>query len=130
MAQRVLVDTDVLIDHLRGVEQATQALLVHDRLAISVITLAELLAGAKGAREQADIDALAADCEVLPVDEPTARVAGILRKRYGPSHGVQLPDALIAAAAQTHQLPLLTLNSKHYPMLPGLRPAYRKSSGA
>ena len=127
---RVLVDTDVLIDHLRGVPQAAKTLAAHDGIAISVITLAELLAGAKGARERAHIDALEASCTVLPVDAMLARKAGALRQRWGPSHGVELPDALIAATAQQHALPLLTLNTKHYPMLDGLRAAYRKGPNA
>lgn len=131
MAVAALVDTDVLIDYLRGVPQAVEVVLSIDTLAVSVVTVAELYAGLKsgksGAKEKADIAKLLAQCEVLPVDAAIARDAGLLKKQFFASHAVELPDALIAATALLHQLPLLTLNVKHYPMLRTLVPAYRKA---
>lgn len=45
-------------------------------------------------------------------------------RHYRASHAIDLPDALIAAAAEHHGLTLATLNVKHFPMLNGLRRAY------
>jgi len=42
------------------------------------------------------------------------------------SHGVGLADAILAATAEVENAELKTLNTKHYPMLKGLRPAYKK----
>jgi len=44
------------------------------------------------------------------------RQAGAYLARYARSHGVEIADALIAAAATTAGLHLWTLNRKHYPM--------------
>lgn len=46
---------------------------------------------------------------------------------YGKSHGVGLADAIVAATAQIENAELKTLNTKHYPMLKGLQPAYVKA---
>ena len=130
MAASGLVDTDVLIDYLRGVPAAVDALLALDEVSVSVVSVAELFAGFRGAREQADIGRLLAECQVLPVTEDVAREAGLLKKKYFASHSVQLPDALIAATALAHGLALVSLNVKHYPMVAGLAPAYSKAASA
>ena len=41
-----------------------------------------------------------------------------------PSHGIDIPDAIIAATAEHHGLRLATLNVKHFPMFPKLKRAY------
>ena len=130
MAASGLVDTDVLIDYLRGVPAAVDALLALDEVSVSVVSVAELFAGFRGAREQADIGRLLAECQVLPVTEDVAREAGLLKKKYFASHSVQLPDAMIAATALVYGLALVTLNVKHYPMVAGLAPAYSKAASA
>lgn len=50
------------------------------------------------------------------IDAHTGRQAGAYLSRYGKSHGVEIADALIAAAASTAGLVLWTQNRKHYPM--------------
>ena len=50
------------------------------------------------------------------LDADTGRRAGAYLARYARSHGVEIADALIAAAATTSDLRLWTLNRKHYPM--------------
>lgn len=126
MAKRALVDTDVLIDYLRGHPKAKTKLLGLDEVVVSVVTVAELYAGARGNKEHRDIANLLAECEQLPIGELIAKDAGLLKNRYFPSHGIELPDALIAATALFHGLPLYTLNVKHYPMIEGLKAAYAK----
>lgn len=130
MAASGLVDTDVLIDFLRGVPAAVDSLLALGEVSVSVVSVAELFAGFRGTREQADIGRLLAECQVLPITEDVAREAGLLKKKYFASHSVQLPDAMIAATALAHGLPLVTLNVKHYPMVAGLEPAYSKAKAA
>ena len=41
--------------------------------------------------------------------------------RYGLSHGLTIPDALIAATAIAARSPLLTRNVRHFSCLPSLR---------
>ena len=45
-------------------------------------------------------------------------------RHFHKSHGIDIPDALIAATAEHHELRLATLNVKHFPMFPKLRRAY------
>lgn len=50
------------------------------------------------------------------IDAETGRRAGAYLARYRKSHGIELADAIVAAAATTAGLHLWTLSKKHYPM--------------
>jgi predicted nucleic acid-binding protein len=116
----MLVDSDVLIDFLRGQPDARDFVLSLPReTAISAITVAELHVGVREGKERTTLQGLLDSFRILALDAEIARRGGLLRRDFGRSHGVGLNDALIAATAQTHQLPLATLNFKHYPMLDG-----------
>jgi predicted nucleic acid-binding protein len=123
----VLVDTDVLIDHLRGRHAARRRLrqvLDGGRLYASVVTRAELLAGMRDDEEERTLAMLRA-VRWLGVDQPIADLAGSLARGHRSRHpGVGLPDYLIAATASLLELELWTRNVRHFPMLPGLRPVY------
>ena len=106
----LLVDTDVCIDHLEGAKRLPR----RGRLAYSVITRAELLAG--GSEYEAAVRRLLAGMDELAVDRRVADRAGELRRV-----GLRLPDALIAATALVHQLTLHTRNVSDFRRAPGLR---------
>jgi toxin FitB len=111
MAERsaqALVDTDVVIDHLRGVRR-----LPSFPLAYSVITRCELFAGRDDAKH---LRAVLAPMQELPVESAIAERGGTLRRRFG----VPTPDALIAATALAHGLPLITRNVRHFERVPEL----------
>jgi predicted nucleic acid-binding protein len=129
MAGTVLFDTDVLVDFLRGHPQAVALLesTVGD-FVISSIVAAELYAGVKGDEELKTLDRFLSLFRVAPVSRDIARAGGLYRKTFGKSHGLGLADAIIAATAVVDQADLKTLNTKHYPMIKGLKPAYVKSS--
>lgn len=115
----MLVDTDVLIDFLRGLPPAREFIAGLPRdAAVSVLTVAELHVGVRDGDERRALDEMLATFRVLPLDDATARAGGLLRRDYGKSHGVGLNDALIAATALAQGIPLVTLNVRHYPMLP------------
>ncbi len=119
----ILVDTDVLVEHLRGRPAATDWLLgarSRTTLVISVVSLAELTGGMRS-HERAEVTRLLAALRPRTVDEDVARRAGELRRTYRRSHsGIALPDYLIAATAQLDGLELATRNLRHFPMFPGL----------
>jgi predicted nucleic acid-binding protein len=118
MAERLLIDTDVLIDYLRNRPEAVAYLeSVTEPLLISVITVAELYAGVKEGTERARIDAFISAFEIVPLELSSAIAGGLHRRRYYKSHNVSLADALIAATAEQAQAKLVTLNGKHFPML-------------
>ena len=121
----VCLDTNVLIDYLRNVEEAYgyfESLL--KRPSASVVTITELIVGAKSRREEDRIAQLEDIVLFLPVTLEIARRAGQFTKHYRASHGIDDADALIAATAEQHKLPLATLNVKHFPMFPKLKRAY------
>jgi len=122
----VLVDTDVLIDYLRGQRDAAAFLYsLGEPPMVSVITLAELWAGARPGEEARLRQALQV-LRLAKVDATIAERAGRLRRQFGPSHGTSLPDALIAATAVELGLTLVTLNERHFPMVEKLLVPYRK----
>ena len=130
MSRPVLVDTDVLIDFLRGREPAVSFVNDHsDRIVVSSIVVAELYAGVRGGKddsEQAVLESLLSLFRVVPVSDAIARFGGLYKRDYGGSHGIGLADAIVAATATLEDAQLKTLHVKHYPMFEGIEPAYRK----
>ena len=127
MAGSILLDTDVLVDFLRGHNKAVAFVNAHsDQIILSSIVVAELYAGVKGDAEQVALEDFVSLFRVVPVDAAIAKTGGLHKRDYGKSHGVGLADAILAATAAVENAELKTLNTKHYPMLKGLRPAYKK----
>lgn len=107
----ILVDTDVLIDHLRGARRLRADA---GSLGISVVSRCELFAG----RDDAELlrEFLRPMVE-LPVDSAIAELAGVTRRVTG----IATPDALIAATALTHGIAVMTRNRRHFDRVAGLR---------
>lgn len=128
MLRPYLVDTDVFIDYLRGFPQAVAFVKAKSsRIITSSIVVAELYAGVQGEEEEVTLDSLISLFQVIPVSPELAKQGGFYRHDYGKSHNVGLADAIIAATATGLDAELKTLNTRHYPMFKGLRPAYRKT---
>ena len=122
----LLVDTDVIVDFLRGNDLAVGFVEANaDRIALPSIVMAELYAGARE-EELTDLDDLPRVFPVKPITAQIASLGGLLKARYGKSHGLGLADALVAGTALHYGLTLQTLNVKHFPMFPNLEPPYRK----
>lgn len=127
MAQTLLLDTDLLIDFLRGNRQAAAFLEGEKRpMAVSALTVAELHAGVRDGEEMTQLTELVSIFSQIPLDPDTAGEGGLFRRDFGPSHGTGLIDAMLAATAIRYGLRLVTLNDKHYPMLLDAIVPYRK----
>ena len=114
----ILVDTCIIIDHLRNRTEATAFLRQLDEWPlVSVLTLAELQAGVRDHKDEALLNRLLANWQVVVLDAPTARLGGSWRRRFGPSHGTGIIDAMLAALARQAGARLATVNAKHFPML-------------
>ena len=118
----MLVDTDMLIWHLRGYGQATRRLDAFDSLTISAISYLKVLQGTRDKAEFAAVQAMLQRrrAVLLPVNEAVTLRAIAMMESLPLSHGLQMGDALIAATALEHQLPVLTGNVKHFAAVPGL----------
>ena len=115
----MLIDTDVIIWHMRGNEKARDYLDSNPRFRISVVTYMELVQGMRNKRElQALRRALRNwKAEIIYINEEISSKAMFYVEQHYLSHAVQLADALIAATAVSHGLSLLTGNDKHYKIL-------------
>lgn len=122
----LLIDTSVLIDVLRGRAEAVAFLESAGRgrgPTTHAIVVAELLAGARDAREQATIDSFLSAFEVVCPDEADALRALALYRQLRLTHGVDWPDCQIAATALRRGLGVATQNVKHFAAFAGLRVA-------
>lgn len=121
----VVLDTDVLVDQLRGSEDAFEYLAgLKVRPACSEITRIEVIQGLRSAERRA-ANRLFATVAWVPVSESVARRAGELGRRWRRSHpGIGVADLVIAATAEEIEGTLATRNLKHFPMFEGLRAPY------
>ena len=127
MAKKLLMDTDVLVDYLRGHPAAVEYMESRqEELTTSAIVVAELYAVVREGKERAALHSLISTFEVEPIDMELAERGGLLRRDFGPKHGTGLADALIAATAQQSGADLVTLNAKHFPMLQNVTVPYKK----
>jgi predicted nucleic acid-binding protein len=121
----ILVDTNIVIEFLRGSPTAVAWFDGQDdRLAISAVSVLELYAGVHSQRDERDIVSVRQQLTCLPIGEEIGERAGSIMRHFHKSHGVDMPDALIAATAEHHGLRLATLNVKHFPMFSKLKRAY------
>ena len=119
-----LVDSDVIIAHLRGYQAAKtwlrSARQRTGRLAVSVISVVEV-AGCMRSPERREVTRLLASMHVVPVSELIAwRAAEFMRTHRRAHAGIGLGDYLIAATADVEGFELATLNVRHFPMFPQL----------
>ncbi len=120
-----LLDTCILADLMQQRADAETAIKkLPQRPCVCAVSAMELYAGARSQREEANVESVLGLFQWTIVDATTFRRAGSLIRHYRPSQGLDIADALIAAAAQQHELKLVTLNVRHFPMFPKLKPAY------
>ncbi|MBA2414503.1 MAG: type II toxin-antitoxin system VapC family toxin [Geodermatophilaceae bacterium] len=127
-----LVDTSVIVDHLRGSVAATALLEAwvdtDESLAASELTRFELLSGVRPAEQDA-LEALFSVFAWVPVTEDACRHAGAFARTYRRSHsGIGVVDYLLAGTAQTLGADLVTTNVRHFPMFDDLRAPYSDGS--
>jgi predicted nucleic acid-binding protein len=117
--KKILIDSDVLIAYLRddlAVVMELEHLAASEAiLAITPIAEAEIRRGMRSNERRKTEEALR-KFECLEFDRSIGEKAGDYLRQYGKSHGLELPDAFVAAAATIHRFALCTFNWKHYPM--------------
>lgn len=115
----ILVDSDVLIEHLRGrdpvASEFRQLFSAGHAVFYSPVSKAEIYAGLRKGEEPVTADLFRIMHSIL-IDDTVGEKAGNYLRRFHASHALQLGDALQAACALVFELRLWTLNRKHYPM--------------
>lgn len=124
---KYLVDTDYVISYLKGKRKAVELLQKNkEKLAVSVISLAEILEGIYGQAEQekrtSELKDFLTGVKLLDIDknvaEDFARIRARLRKK---SEILESLDILISATARTYNLILITGNKQHFGRVEGLK---------
>jgi predicted nucleic acid-binding protein len=95
-------------------------LIQQQNIAVSDVTCAELLFGARNKRELQLIRKDLNKLTILPIEVPISALAVNLVEQYSLSHKLALPDALVAATAIYYNIPLYTLNTKDFKYLPDI----------
>lgn len=124
MADAVVVDTDILIDVGRDIEQAVNyldALVEQMALAVSVVTEMELIVGCRDKAELRKVERFLRRFHVLPVTEIVSTQGVELLKEYRLSHGLLIADALIAATALSSDAFLASKNQRDYRFITDLK---------
>jgi predicted nucleic acid-binding protein len=120
----ILLDSDVLVAHLRG-HLAAKTWLRRQRqetgpMAVSVVSVLEV-GGGMPSPERREVTRLFASLHVVAVTERIAwRAAELMRAHRRAHSGIGIGDYLVAATADVEGLDLATLDVRHYPMFPGL----------
>lgn len=124
----MLVDTDILIDYLRGLPAAITFLESHmDEGLISAVSVAELYQGVREGEERTKLSRMISAFVVLPLTQEIAETAGLYRRDYRARTGCGLADCMIAATASAHRVALASLNAKHFTMLESVITPYVKN---
>ncbi len=124
MGNPVCIDTDIIIDHLRGREPGASlyAQIVAQEIPFTTcITKFELFCGAKNYKEENIINESLLGFEFLPFDDKSSHESANIYKdlKYkGTLIGIR--DIFIASIAITNSIPLVTKNIKEFKRIKGL----------
>ena len=117
---RAYIDSDVLIWHLRGEQKAKDLLiLLQDEelydLYTGAMQRAEVVFFMKP-EEEKDTELFLSQIKTQAVDQKVIDDAGVLYRKWNPSHGIEVNDAILAATVIQTGGRIYTLNTKHFPM--------------
>lgn len=121
----MVVDSDVLIDALRGRRLAQDRValeLERGDLATTSVNSFELLSGARNQPSLSKVERLLAPMRIVPFDDKAARVAGEIRRGLeAKGLGIGMADYLIAGVCLSRNAVLITNNQAHFERVPGLK---------
>lgn len=124
MAGLVVVDTDLVVDFLRGAGPGVQLVreLIGDRrFRVTAITAFELRLGADFLPRGDEIMRLLSS-RTVPLDLPSALRAGeVFSSLKSSGSGIGMADCMLAGICLRHSLPLATRNSRHFERVQGLQ---------
>lgn len=124
MATFPVLDSDILIDYLRGAgpgNELVRKLGADLSYRVTAVTAFELALGRGYARDPVSVDALlAAPCLGL-THEAALRGGSLLRDLRSSGSGIDIRDAMQAGICVEADAPLITRNIRHFARVPGLR---------
>lgn len=82
--------------------------------AVSIVTQMELIVGCENKNELRALDRFLDRFHIIPMDEDISDEAASLLRRFRLSHGLLIPDAMIAATAIVSDARFVTKNQRDY----------------
>jgi len=112
----ILCDTNVIIEILKGKEKTITIIesIGLENIAISSVTVMELYFGALNKKELSKIKKYLKAINIVHFDNDISELAVSMIESYSKSHGLQIPDAIIAATVMSYEMKLFTLNLKNF----------------
>ncbi|ACO03160.1 MAG TPA: type II toxin-antitoxin system VapC family toxin [Persephonella sp.] len=119
----IILDTNIIIELFKGNTETRELLESRneENFSISIITGMELYYGAINKRELNKIKKFLKSFNLLAINEEISRISLELIEKYSKSHGLEIPDALIAATSIYYDAPLLTYNKKDFKYIKDLK---------
>jgi len=117
---KYLLDSDIIIWHLRGRKEITEMLKDLQRSglpACSAISVLEVQLGVKTKDEEEKTDRFLESLKVFDVNMDIAKIAAqLIRVHKTKGVTIDIPDSIIASTCILHDLILVTYNRRHYPI--------------
>ena len=119
----ILSDTCVLIENFRENPEITRIIkdIGPDNIVLNTIIVMELISGARNKIELNSIKKRLNKFQIVEINQSVLDDANSLMEEYHLSHGLKIPDAIIAATAKFHGIPLYTFNKKDFNFVPGIK---------
>jgi hypothetical protein len=119
----ILCDTNIFIHAFNGNAQTIEELnqIGHEIIVLSTITVMELFQGMGNKRELEMMKKRIRYYDFIEIDIPVSKLALELVEQFNLSHGLKIPDAIIAATAVVHQIELHTYNVKDFRFVPDIK---------
>jgi predicted nucleic acid-binding protein len=119
----VLCDTNIVIEALKQDVDILRIIneIGKKNIALSIITSAELLFGARDKVEYVKIRKYIDFLRVIPINLQICELFLNLIEKYALSHRIGIPDTFIAATALYYDIELFTLNKKDFKFIPGIK---------
>jgi predicted nucleic acid-binding protein len=116
---KLLADTNVFIAIFKG-DLKLKSFVESELPSINTIVYLELIQGAKNKNEVRKIEEYLTRFELIHFDSIISWHSIHLVREYSKSHGLMLPDAVIAATCLENELSLLTFNIQDFSFINGL----------
>jgi Predicted nucleic acid-binding protein, contains PIN domain len=121
----MVIDTGIFIEHLRIKDKTASTLYKladNTDLFISAVSLYELYMGATTKEKEADVQNITSDLSILPFTDAVAqKAAEIYHQLRRSNQMIEFRDIFIAATCLVNDLPIVTLNKKHFKRVDGLK---------
>jgi predicted nucleic acid-binding protein len=119
----ILCDTNILIELYKNNHTIVSKLkkIGQENIAISSVTAGELIFGAMNKREVQTIKKDIQSLNLIHINNEISEKFIELMFKYSKSHGLSVPDGLIAATAIVNELQIYTLNVKDFQYIENLK---------